>query len=579
VFVTVVPDPVRNCVAALAAHVSSREGEDTVVAYPQRLPRNSPQLENQERALLFRFFKKLGQVIKDLKPDISNKTDPDGRPYGVEEGFPHLYVFTEGQPEALMNAVRRHEKLREADAVRSLLGLRGAIASNPTTKVPDQEMVSVLSRELRQRFEMRFIGLGLIQTVAQFWDGNDWFGWDVAPYGQHGPEPSLTEIFAADLFELEVNYTNSGGSLSINHTGSPGVLSGSAQAQFGSSYPMANRHETSLPAAYIWAERDRLTPKWANTPDEEAAIQRYRYHTDSHTDRITQADIESLLERMAASLAHIERGLEVPANRHNRPDAGKDVEVPKVPLDVSQLTRLSQGRGSLASTVQEYALLEHDASEKRAIYKYRQPLDERVQSGHSLVFEATNAWEDDSGRFTNYYLEGEIINATNVGAGGCSARNIPLSVEEGDWMVLTELDEQISPPRMRPLETSWGTTVNDRAKIIHSTVVSIEHLSKSTGQIRLNCMDTSRWLTKDSPCVTWHRSPVVENGLASGPRPSPAPEVITTVLQAGRHYVLDGFADSIDKMRAFPALDAAANAAGGPSGNSLYDHINDLYNR
>ncbi|WP_338726998.1 hypothetical protein [Haladaptatus sp. DJG-WS-42] len=75
VFITVVPDPVRNCVAALAAHITSSEGEESIVAYPQRLPRNPPQLENQEQALLFRFFKRLGQVIGTLKPDISTETD------------------------------------------------------------------------------------------------------------------------------------------------------------------------------------------------------------------------------------------------------------------------------------------------------------------------------------------------------------------------------------------------------------------------------------------------------------------------------------------------------------------------
>ncbi|WP_338726997.1 hypothetical protein [Haladaptatus sp. DJG-WS-42] len=470
-----------------------------------------------------------------------------------------------------MNAVRRHEQLREADAVRSLLGLRGAIAGTPTTNVPDQEMVSVLSHELRQRFEMRFIGLGLVQTVAQFWDGNVWFGWDVAPYGQHGSEPSLTEIFAADLFELEVEYTHSGGMLNINHTGTPGILSGNAQAQFGSSYPMANRHETTIPAAYIWAERDRLTPKWANTPDEEAAIQRYRYRTDSHTDRITQADIETLLKRMAASLAHIEHGLEVPANGNSWPDAGKDAKVTKAPLNVSQLTQLSQGRGSLASTIQEYALLEHDASKKRAIYKYRQPLDERVESGHSLVLQATNAWEDDSGRYTNYYLDGDIVDPTSIGAGGGLNRTIPLSVEQGDWMVVTELDMGASPLRIREL--------GDRAHIIRSTVVIVEEMDQNTGYIQLNCMDTGTWLRANVPCVTSHRTPEVEVGTATGRNPLPAPDHLTTVLQTGRHYVLDGFADSIDKMRAFPALAAAANAAGGSSGNSLYDHINDLYNR
>jgi uncharacterized protein len=570
VFITVVPDPVRDCVGALAAHVSSSEGTDSVVAYPRRLPREPPQLDNQEQTLLFRFFKQLGATIERLAPDIGGIRGPNGV-YDSEEGFPHIYFYTEAQREALMNAVRRHDRLREADAVRSLLGLREAISDHDTTNIPDQKMVSVLSQELRGRFEMRFIGLGLVQTVAQFYDGEDWFGWDVAPYGQHGSEPSLTEIFAADLFELEVGYTHSGGAIDINHTGSPGVVSGDRQPQFGSSYPMANRHETTLPVAYIWAERDRLTPKWANDSQEEAAIQRYRYRTDSQTDRITQDDIETILKRISAALAHIERGLEVPANGSSYPDAGKDAKVPKVPLEIPQLTQLSQGRGSLASTVQEYALLEHDSGLKRARYKYRQPLDERIESGRSLVFEATRAWEDTSGRYPDYYLTGDIIDPNDIGVGGDIDRTIPRSVEEGDWMVITELDPTESPPRIRAL--------GDRARIVRSTVVKIESMDDDTGRIRVNCMDTDAWLQSDTPCVTNHRNPEVIDGTASGSNPSPVPDYLETYLQAGRVYVLDEFADSIDKMRSFPALTAAADAQPGASGNSLYEHVSDLYNR
>lgn len=570
VFITVVPDPVRNCVGALAAYVTSSEGDDTVVAYPKRLPRDNPKLGNREQVLLFRFFKQLGNTIEQLAPDISSDTDPDGNSYSDDDGFPHLYFFTEAQREALMNGVRRHEQLREADAVRSLLGLRGAISNHNTTNIADQQMVSVLSKELRQRFEMRFIGLGIVQTVAQFW-ADGWFEWDVAPYGQHGAEPPLTEIFAADLFEIEVGYNWSGGALDIDHTGSPDVLSGAGQSQFGSSYPMANRHETTVPAAYIWAERDQLTPNWANDADEKAAIQRYRYRANSQTDRITEDDIKALLGRMAAALSHVERGIETPANRYNTLDAGKDVKIPKAPLDVSQLTQLSQGSGSLASTVQEYALLEHDSGVNRAIYQYRQPLDERVESGRSVVLKATDVWEDDTGEFTDYYLKGDFVDPTALGVRGGSNQTIPRSVEESDWMVITELDTDVSPMRIRSL--------GDRAKIIRSTVVKVQSMDEAAGTVRLSVMDTKYWLRFDVPCVTKHRTPEVIDTPAPGPNPSPEPDYKKTYLQEGRVYVLDTFADSIGKMRSFPALSAAADATPNLSGNSLYDHISHLYNQ
>lgn len=575
VFLIVVPDPVRDCVAALAAYVTSSEGEDSVVAYPNRLPRDEQPKEIHEQSLLHRFFKQLGRTIEQLAPDISGETDTDGNAYDPDDGFPHLYFYDERQRQALMDAVRRHESLREATAVRSLLGLRGAISGRDTTNVPDQEMVSVLSRDLRQRFAMRAIGLGVVQTVAQFYDGNGWFGWDISPYGQHGSEPSLTEIFAADFFEVAVDYSTVGSSVSINHGGSPDTVSGRAENQFGGSYPLANRHPTTLPAAYIWAEHNKLTPHWATSPEEERAIRRYQYRTEAQQERVRQKDIETLLQRMAAALAHIERGIEVPAADSRYDDTGKDAKVPKAPLDVSQLTDIGRQDGSLATTVQEYALLEHDTGIDAAVYQYRRPLDERVESGRSLVFEATSAWEESVDGYpdfiTNSFLAGEVIDPTTIGIGDGSGRTIPQSVEQGDWMVLSEVDLSQSPPRIRPFSDG------DRARLIHSTVVKIEEFDKEAGTVELQ--EIGDWLSKDDPCVTWHRSPEVLDGIASGPAPNPTPDNVTTYFQNGRVYVLDTFADSLDKMRAFTALERAAEAQPGQSGNSLYEHIADLYNR
>lgn len=575
VFIIVVPDPVRDCVAAMAAYITSSEGEDSIVAYPTRLPRDEQQKEIHERSLLNRFFTKLGRAVEELAPDISNETNEDGDYYDLDEGFPHLYFYDERQRQALMDAVRRHESLREATSVRSLLGLRGAIAGRDTTDVPDQEMVSVISRDLRQRFAMRTIGLGLVQTVGQFHDGDNWFGWDIQPYGQHGSNPSLTEIFAADLFEVAVDYSMSSGSVSISHRGNPNTISGQSENQFGGSYPMANRHPTTLPVAYIWAQHNKLTPNWATSPEEEQAIRRYQYRTDNQQDRIREGDIKTLLKRMAAALAHIERGVEVPATNNRYDDAGKDAKVPKAPLDVSELTDIDRQEGSLASTVQEYALLEHDAGVDTAIHRYRQPLDERVESGRSLVLEASNAWEEEVDGFpdhiTNSFLAGDTIDPTTIGIGDGTGRTIPQSVEEGDWMVLTEVDLSQSPPRIRPLSDG------DRARLVHSTVVKVQDFDKERGTIELQ--EIGDWLGADDPCVTWHRSPEVLDGTANGPRPNPGPDNVTTYFQAGRVYVLDTFADSLDKMRAFRALERAAETQQGQSGNSLYEHIADLYNR
>jgi len=69
----------------------------------------------------------------------------------------------------------------------------------------------------------------------------------------------------------------------------------------------------------------------------------------------------------------------------------------------------------------------------------------------------------------------------------------------------------------------------------------------------------------------------VLNGRAT--HPQPAPDNVTTYFQAGRVYVLDTLVNSLNKIHVFTVLERAAESDPGQSGNRLYEHIANLYNR
>ena len=59
-------------------------------------------------------------------------------------------------------------------------------------------------------------------------------------------------------------------------------------------YPIVGRHQDSLPLEYVYAceEFDILKPELADDPEMESRINRYRYHTDKESNRISLEDIE-----------------------------------------------------------------------------------------------------------------------------------------------------------------------------------------------------------------------------------------------------------------------------------------------
>ena len=112
---------------------------------------------DEEKKLLEAFFQNLTQAITKIAIEVGS---PDEAPI-------HLYFFSRGERDVLMEAVRRQPTLMSARAIRDLLGLRQAI---------DQPMFSILQDEVVNRKALKFASSRLLPILEQsgFFDNKNW---------------------------------------------------------------------------------------------------------------------------------------------------------------------------------------------------------------------------------------------------------------------------------------------------------------------------------------------------------------------------------------------------------------------
>ncbi|OSP07581.1 hypothetical protein B9H04_07895 [Halorubrum ezzemoulense DSM 17463] len=371
----------------------------------------------QEQRLLRDFFAELGEAISAVAPDL--------RDYGLSEsvGFPHLYFYSYQQRESLLAALRRCPDIHGSEAVRTLLGLRPAI---------DQEMVSVLQQDFRERYAFRFSGLGFLQTTAQYCrqetdtttDDSGWFSWVTSWNSDR--EVDVTQLFRRGLFDGLVSHNHPTGGIELNHS-VPREVDSSSHNLATWAYPVRNRETEQIPPAYLWGVRDELDPTASDDPE---LIRDFLYRSNDHNTRITEDDVKLLARQFSFAVRHIERST-----------WNKDSFVDKQPVDVSDFRNIQFTPRSLADTVREYQQLEFWAEKNKQESYYRQPLVERAASGNSLIFENTNPRiETDDNGWENAFINGELLKYDRTPYdpdGHTSVAPNPLSID--DWSVLTQV--------------------------------------------------------------------------------------------------------------------------------------------
>jgi hypothetical protein len=273
-------DYVRNRVAFLAAKVTSTRYEESngggvfISAHPAELITPSDFDKNrEERRLLEEFFHQLNQTVEEVRPDLSVEG------YSEEVGFLHIYPYGNSQNQSLLDAVKRHPESEAAQALRTLLGYREEI---------DQEVVSVLRDEFRERHAFRYPGLGLVQTAAQFYSAGSKLDWE----SPRDPDVTpLKQVFDLDFFETAVPYEELSDRILMQFDGGLQIPPDNLRGY----YPVLGRHQEVLPLEYLYAteEFDIVQPDWADDDEMRRRIVRYRHHhEDESSPRVTLDDID-----------------------------------------------------------------------------------------------------------------------------------------------------------------------------------------------------------------------------------------------------------------------------------------------
>lgn len=517
-------DFVRNRLAFLAAKVTCTRYEEEhgggvyVSTRPEELPRETDEAKDaEERRLIEDFFEQLSDAIDEVRPDLSDEG------YTPTDGFLHVYPYGNIQRQALVDAVKRHPEAEAAQAIRTLLGYRGDI---------DQEVVSVLRDEFRERHALRYPGLGLVQTVAQFFHGDGAYDWE-SPRGDG--ETPLKDVFALDFFETAVPYTEAGNRILLNFSEGLQVPPDS----FSHYYPVVSRNQELLPLEYLYSteEFDVIQPEWAENDEMRERIIRYRHHNEADSPRVTLDDIDDVVRAICEAYEHIERCIR-----------DKDATTRKRQLNLADLRENTLGVSELQSTCLEYQDLEWGSTRRSLESHYRTALSQRVATGGAIPFEVTDVPEDDDE--DRQWIAGSVLRSLGCGRSDGIEPDTPLSLEPGSFVVLTELTQD---------EDGILTEEEERpTNIAHNVLGRIQQVDTRTREVRITLIQQSN---KSAEPFRPHRV---------GWTTDPNDEWGRQLIAEGMAFVLDPALDDIVANRANRALQLAPQ-------NDVHNRLVNLY--
>jgi uncharacterized protein len=522
VYPTVVRDHVRNRLVYLGAVVTSSRYEDEgngpefVVARPQALPDGPDAKDDEERRLLETFTTRLADAVSTVAPDISDE-DED---CGPDEGYIHLYCWSERQRDALVDVVKRHPDADGSPAVRKLLGLRKEI---------DQEAVSLLTEEFRERHALRYPGLGLVQTVAQFYCNETDFSWN-DPWDDDRYD--IKQVFDRGFFRTAIPVEDLGRCVLPQFEDGYTVPDDSYR---GNVYPVLGRHRETLPVEYVWAasELDRLRPDDVNDPEKEERIRQYRRYDGPGSPRISLDDVDALVEAICLAIRHVERSISY-----------KDAFTSKEPISVGNLTEEAFDETALQRACIEYQQLDHGVRKDGLVAQYRRPLQQRIIDGDAVAFECSRTPAEDESS-----IRGDVVR--DLGWGTTSVESAPLSISPGDWVVVT------------PLRREDGRLVETPEKpenYANSTLAVVERVDQDTISL-FSIWDDGNWPRSTDPNMTWHYGWTGDGTIAENADhfvSQRGRRYDTTLFQRGAKFVVDPAVDDYSAYRSRKALSHAS---------------------
>jgi hypothetical protein len=466
------------------------------------LPDEREKCLDEEKKMLESFFQDLAQAITKIANEVGS---PDEAPI-------HLYFFTRGERDALMEAVRRQPTLISARAVRDLLGLRQAI---------DQPMFSILQDEVMHRKALRFHSSGILPILEQagFFDNNNW-----TVKRQDGSLVDLRLVFRDGFFNYSLPYHR-------NPDGSVAFLGEKFGCKEGY-YPARARFGDQIPIEYLWAAKGRLDNYQEKGLAKVLLEKRKWCDYNQKTRRITDEELNLMGLKLCSAIEFIERSLTI----RNRRLGKKPITVPKI-------SEFSLGETTLERSCREFLDLEYFSKRQEMYQHYALLPYQRVASGRSLIFECTSVAESAKDFVVRGKLvyEGIGLPKAHCVANACRVKGADGS-SSGDWVVVTELRRN-EQGQFEEAQKRSPSEVEKSARAI------VDKVDVRKSEIVINVVSWPS--SKGRKYSAWHNLPTTD--------PEKAKNKYMQLFEVGRLYILDELADDIISDRAAKCLDYAGN--------------------
>jgi uncharacterized protein len=453
---------------------------------------------DEEMKMLEAFFQNLTQAITKIANEVGN---PAEVPI-------HLYFFSRGERDVLMEAVRRQPTLMSAMAIRDLLGLRQAI---------DQPMFSIIQDEVLHRKALKFHSSGLLPILEQssFFDNKQW-----SANRKDGTSVDLRLVFRDGLFNYSLPYSR-------NPDETIHFLVDGYGAKDGY-YPARARFGNQIPIEYLWAAKGRL-----DNYATKVLLEKHKWcDYIQKTRRISDEELNLMGLKLCMALEHVERSLSI---RNRR--------LGKKPIAVPTIANFSLGTATLERGCREFLDLEYFSKRQEMYQHYALLPYQRVASGRSLIFECTGVVESDKDFVVRGKLvyEGIGLPKADCVANACRVKGADGS-SSGDWMVVTEL-RRIEHGQFEEAQKRSPSEVEKSARAI------VEKVDVRKGELVINVVS---WPSgKGRKYSAWHNLPTTD--------PEKAKSKYMQFFEVGRIYILDELADDIISDRAAKCLDYAGN--------------------
>ena len=521
VYLFVERDYMLDIISMISARVScSRfKGDPLKVSHViASLPDDRKECLDEEKKLLETFFQGLTAAITKVATEVGS---PDEVPI-------HLYFFSRGERDTLMEAVRRQPTLLGAMAIRDLLGLRQAI---------DQPMFSILQDEVVHRKALKYHSTGLLPILEQstFFENKAWLA-----TRKDGSTVDLRLVFRDGLFNYSLPFKRNPDGLIHFLDDGYGHIDGY--------YPARARFGNQIPIEYLWAAKNRL-----DNYSTKVLLEKHKWcDYVQKKRRITDEELNLMGLKLCMALEYIERSLTI---RNRR--------LGKKPIAVPTIATFSLGASTLERGCREFLDLEYFSKRQEMYQHYALLPYQRVASGRSLIFECTGITESEKDFVVRGKLvyEGIGLPKADCVANACRVKGADGS-SSGDWMVVTELKHN-EQGQFEEAQKRSPAEVEKSARAI------VEKVDVRKSEIIINVVT---WPSgKGRKYSAWHNLPTTD--------PEKAKSKYMQLFEVGRIYILDELADDIISDRAAKCLDFAGNNVlygllsgflAGKSGSSLH---------